>query len=351
MEKSRISSFLIVSIVTVLHLCLGWLLAQSNFQKAEIEDLLQNLQMVDVDVVLADVKNASVDEIGEEPSVVQPSATQETNPNQETSVIRSPQPQPTPQTVSAAQTTQTVQPQPTPQPEKIITTKTNTVADVVKAPDVKAVQPTPQPKQPESVQPPKPIVQAETVQPVIKPEVKTDTVTPSNTASQTVASSANTDNKPKSSQATASTTSTTSTNSTSTKIGTTDGRSSAQSGSSKDKTQGTKADSPKMSGNASNANVVTKASLGAGYGSSMTGACSDLSDEADDEGRVKLKVTVDERGKAKNVQILSSSGVKRLDNQAKRIAQSHTYSPAKSDGKAVAGDVVFTMDFKCGNAA
>ncbi|QLB12123.1 outer membrane transport energization protein TonB [Bisgaardia hudsonensis] len=93
------------------------------------------------------------------------------------------------------------------------------------------------------------------------------------------------------------------------------------------------------------------ASLGAGYGNAMRGVCSDLSDEADDEGRVKLKVTISENGKAQNVQVISSSGIKRLDNQAKRIASNHTYSPAKLNGKAVVADVVFSINFKCGNAA
>ncbi|QGM80992.1 energy transducer TonB [Otariodibacter oris] len=98
-------------------------------------------------------------------------------------------------------------------------------------------------------------------------------------------------------------------------------------------------------------NSNTNAALGAGYGKAMIGRCSDISDEADDQGSVKLGVTINESGKATNVDILSSSGIKRLDNQAKRMASSHTYSPAKANGKAVVGKVEFSINFKCGNAA
>ncbi|MGX2957269.1 energy transducer TonB [Ursidibacter arcticus] len=98
-------------------------------------------------------------------------------------------------------------------------------------------------------------------------------------------------------------------------------------------------------------NAKTSATLGAGYGKAMTGRCSDISDEADDEGSVKLQVSISESGKATEVEIVSSSGIKRLDNQAKRMASSHTYSPARANGKAVSGQVTFTIHFKCGNAA
>lgn len=102
---------------------------------------------------------------------------------------------------------------------------------------------------------------------------------------------------------------------------------------------------------ATQGNGHTNASLGAGYGKAMVGRCSDISDEADDEGSVKLKVAVAESGKASSVEVIGPSGIKRLDNQAKRIASSHIYSPARSNGKAVAGLVIFTMNFKCGSAA
>lgn len=96
-------------------------------------------------------------------------------------------------------------------------------------------------------------------------------------------------------------------------------------------------------------NSHTSATLGAGFGRSMKGQCSDISDEADDQGTVGLKVTISETGKAVNVDIVSSSGTKRLDNQAKRMASSHTYTPAKMNGKAVVGSVTFNIVFKCGS--
>ena len=103
--------------------------------------------------------------------------------------------------------------------------------------------------------------------------------------------------------------------------------------------------------NSTQGNAKTSATLGAGYGKAMTGRCSDISDEADDAGSVKLQVNISESGKATEVEIVSSSGIKRLDNQAKRMASSHTYSPARANGKAVSGQVTFTIHFKCGNAA
>ncbi|WP_424405985.1 energy transducer TonB [Pasteurella sp. PK-2025] len=98
-------------------------------------------------------------------------------------------------------------------------------------------------------------------------------------------------------------------------------------------------------------NAATSAALGAGYGRSMKGQCSDISNEADDAGKVGLKVIISETGKASQVDIISSSGIKRLDNQAKRMASSHIYSPAKQNGKAVVGSVSFNIVFKCGAAA
>lgn len=96
-------------------------------------------------------------------------------------------------------------------------------------------------------------------------------------------------------------------------------------------------------------NSHTSATLGAGFGRSMRGQCSDISNDADDHGTVGLKVTISETGKALNVEVVSSSGTKRLDNQAKRMASSHTYSPAKTNGKAVSGSVSFNIVFKCGS--
>ncbi|MDO4698370.1 MAG: TonB family protein [Pasteurellaceae bacterium] len=96
-------------------------------------------------------------------------------------------------------------------------------------------------------------------------------------------------------------------------------------------------------------NSHTSATLGAGFGRSMKGQCSDISNDADDHGTVGLKVTISDTGKAVNVEVISSSGTKRLDNQAKRMASSHTYSPAKANGKAVVGTVTFNIVFKCGS--
>ncbi|AMW16176.1 TonB family protein [Glaesserella parasuis] len=98
-------------------------------------------------------------------------------------------------------------------------------------------------------------------------------------------------------------------------------------------------------------NAKVDASLGAGYGNAMRGRCSDISDESDDVGSVKLKVTIGTNGKATNVEILSSSGIKRLDNQASRMASGHTYQPAKINNSAVVGSVIFSIHFKCGAAA
>lgn len=98
-------------------------------------------------------------------------------------------------------------------------------------------------------------------------------------------------------------------------------------------------------------NSTVNASLGAGFGRSMKGSCSDISNEAEDKGTVGMKVLVSETGKAANVEIISSSGIKRLDNQAKRSAKSHIYSPAKANGKPVQAYVQFNFVFNCGAAA
>ncbi len=96
--------------------------------------------------------------------------------------------------------------------------------------------------------------------------------------------------------------------------------------------------------------ISQNASLGAGFGLSMGGKCSSVSDDADDEGEVKVRVIIAPNGEAKEVVILSSSGIKRLDRQAKKIAKSHRFQPARKNGKAVEGSVVFTIHFQCGNA-
>ncbi|QIM63912.1 hypothetical protein A1D29_07875 [Pasteurellaceae bacterium Orientalotternb1] len=98
-------------------------------------------------------------------------------------------------------------------------------------------------------------------------------------------------------------------------------------------------------------NSSVSASLGAGFGRSMKGSCSDISNEAEDKGTVGMKVLVSETGKAANVEIISSSGIKRLDNQAKRSAKSHIYNPAKENGKPVQAYVQFNFVFNCGTAA
>ncbi|WP_176670078.1 energy transducer TonB [Mannheimia granulomatis] len=107
----------------------------------------------------------------------------------------------------------------------------------------------------------------------------------------------------------------------------------------------------KAGSNSAQGNSHVNASLGAGYGQTLTGRCSELSDEADDQGSVQVLVSLAPTGQATQVDLLSSSGIKRLDNQAKRIAQAHTYSPARINGKAVEGNVRFTIHFKCGASA
>lgn len=107
----------------------------------------------------------------------------------------------------------------------------------------------------------------------------------------------------------------------------------------------------KAGSNSTQGNSQINASLGAGYGQALTGRCSELSDEADDQGSVQVLVSLAPNGRATQVNLLSSSGIKRLDNQAKRIAQAHTYSPARFNGKAVEGSVRFTIHFKCGASA
>ena len=98
-------------------------------------------------------------------------------------------------------------------------------------------------------------------------------------------------------------------------------------------------------------NAKVDASLGAGYGNAMRGRCSDISDESDDMGSVKLKVIIGINGKATQVEILSSSGIKRLDNQATRMASGHIYQPAKLNGDTIVGSVIFSIHFKCGATA
>ncbi len=99
-----------------------------------------------------------------------------------------------------------------------------------------------------------------------------------------------------------------------------------------------------------NGNSKVGATLGAGFGFALKGQCSSSSDDADDYGDVKVRVIISKTGRAKEVQILNSSGIRRLDRQAKKIARRHIYSPARKNGKAVEGSVVFTIHFVCGNA-
>lgn len=95
-------------------------------------------------------------------------------------------------------------------------------------------------------------------------------------------------------------------------------------------------------------NASVSAALGAGFGRAMQGRCSDRSNDAEDAGTVGLLVQIAENGKATQVSITRSSGIKRLDSQATRMAQGHTYSPAKQNGKPVSGSVTFNIVFKCG---
>jgi protein TonB len=69
---------------------------------------------------------------------------------------------------------------------------------------------------------------------------------------------------------------------------------------------------------------------------------------AEHEGVVRLKILVDERGRASDVQVAKSSGYPRLDDSAVRTVRRWQFTPATRDARPVAKwtelNVVFRLD-------
>lgn len=303
MIKDRANAIVVVIVVSILHLLLAWGMAKIPLQKKEEMDIfLNNLQMVEVNLG-SEAATESVPEID-------------------------PTPQPEPVTEMPEPTNQ---PEPTPDslpPQQIITTEVKAdKVDLIKAEAKPKPKEKPKPQEVRKEKPKKePIKPKEVVEKKPAPPKNKVVRSEPYIAKRSVSASQ--------------------------KTGV-----SAHIADSSGKPNGIVSNtSSQGNSNVNSANTVstalpTNASLGAGFGSAMRGSCSNMSNEADDEGKVGLKVTVSESGQATNVEITSSSGINRLDNQAKRMASSHRYSPAKANGRAVSGTVTFSIVFKCGNAA
>ncbi len=68
--------------------------------------------------------------------------------------------------------------------------------------------------------------------------------------------------------------------------------------------------------------------------------------QAGEEGDVVLEIRVTAKGRVDAVQVIASSGFPRLDEAAIRAAQSARFTPAQSDGRAVASTARLTLTFK-----
>ncbi len=68
--------------------------------------------------------------------------------------------------------------------------------------------------------------------------------------------------------------------------------------------------------------------------------------QAGEEGDVVLEIRVTAKGRVDAVQVITSSGFSRLDEAAIRAAQSARFTPAQSDGRAVASTARLTLTFK-----
>jgi protein TonB len=71
-----------------------------------------------------------------------------------------------------------------------------------------------------------------------------------------------------------------------------------------------------------------------------------LSRQKGEEGRVVLRVAVDDGGRAIDVAVLGSSGYGRLDRAAAAAVRRWRFAPANSGGRAVAGTVDVPVTFR-----
>lgn len=69
------------------------------------------------------------------------------------------------------------------------------------------------------------------------------------------------------------------------------------------------------------------------------------SKENNEEGKVVLKVLVDEDGNPNDIQIKKSSGFDRLDNSAIQAVQKWKFNPAKKDGNSIESWVIVPIPF------
>lgn len=283
--KNKIYVLLVIAVVVVLHLWLGWCIHQLSIRPPLMPQSFANqLQMVEVN-------------LGMPPSSIA-----------DESIVPDP-------TVSLTEPEPEISVEPELSTDPILAVEQTQLADVVQPKVVKPIVRNVEPIKPKT--PPKP-----KIKPTEKPKK-----TPQSQKTQKEA-------KPTASK---------------TKVVAKNGQVKSKSGNLSQERQGEvgdmrgKAESPSTKGNS-----AVSASLGAGYGNAMRGQCSDLSDSEEDAGQVKLMVQIDERGKATSVSVVTSSGIKRLDNQAKRMALGHRFQAGKINGKAVASSLVFTIHFTCG---
>jgi protein TonB len=71
-----------------------------------------------------------------------------------------------------------------------------------------------------------------------------------------------------------------------------------------------------------------------------------LSRQKGEEGRVVLRVAVDEGGRAIDVAVLASSGYGRLDRAAASAVRRWRFAPARRAGRAVLGAVDVPVTFR-----
>ena len=65
-----------------------------------------------------------------------------------------------------------------------------------------------------------------------------------------------------------------------------------------------------------------------------------------EQGRVVLRLTVDERGNVADVAVAESSGFPELDAAAERAARAARFVPARADGASVSATALLTLDFR-----
>ena len=92
--------------------------------------------------------------------------------------------------------------------------------------------------------------------------------------------------------------------------------------------------------------AITPPIFNAGYLENPSPAYPPVSRRMREEGKVMLRVLVNARGAADDVQIRTSSGIARLDEAAQETVRRWKFVPAKRGGEAVAAWVLIPISFR-----